>query len=323
MTEPEIRSIVEKQRAYFDGGATLSVQNRIQALNNMRVWIEKNGDAICAALRADLGKSAFESFMCEAGMVLSEIRFLLRNIRRLSAPKKARTPLAQFPSRSFVLSVPKGVVLIMSPWNYPFMLTAEPLADALAAGNCAVVKPSAYSPASSALLERMIAECFPPEFVAMVKGGRAENTALLKEKFDHIFFTGSQTVGKDVMRAAAEYLTPVTLELGGKSPCVVCKDADLRLAARRIVFGKFLNCGQTCVAPDFVYCDESVRDSLLEELRRQIAVQFGAHPLENPDYGKIISRKHFDRILSLIEADRIYNLFCWPNISRKFLHLFE
>lgn len=306
MTEPEIRSIVEKQRAYFDGGATLSVQNRIQALNNMRVWIEKNGDAICAALRADLGKSAFESFMCEAGMVLSEIRFLLRNIRRLSAPKKVRTPLAQFPSRSFVLSVPKGVVLIMSPWNYPFMLTAEPLADALAAGNCAVVKPSAYSPASSALLERMIAECFPPEFVAMVKGGRAENTALLKEKFDHIFFTGSQTVGKDVMRAAAEYLTPVTLELGGKSPCVVCKDADLRLAARRIVFGKFLNCGQTCVAPDFVYCDESVRDSLLEELRRQIAVQFGAHPLENPDYGKIISRKHFDRILPLIEADRIF-----------------
>ena len=186
----------------------------------------------------------------------------------MPAKKSVRTPLAQFHSRSFKKPSPYGVTLIMSPWNYPFMLTLSPLVDALAAGNTAVVKPSAYSPHTSDMILQMLSQCFDPEYVAVVTGGRAENTCLLREHFDYIFFTGSQSVGKEVMRNAAEHLTPVTLELGGKSPCIVDKSADIKLAARRIVFGKYLNCGQTCVAPDYIYCHRSVKDRLVKEVQK-------------------------------------------------------
>ena len=259
-----------------------------------------------------------ESYMCETGLVLDEISYMLKHIRRFAREKRVRTPLAQFHSRSFKKPSPYGVTLIMSPWNYPFMLTLSPLADALAAGNTAVVKPSAYSPYTSEIIMKILSQCFDPQYVAVVTGGRAENTCLLREHFDYIFFTGSQAVGKEVMRNAAEHLTPVTLELGGKSPCIVDQSANIRLAARRIVFGKYLNCGQTCVAPDYIYCHRSVKDALVKEIKQQIQIQYGREPLHNPDYGKIINEKHFDRILGLIEERKTVH---GGNSDRKALRI--
>lgn len=305
MNEQEIKSIIKKQRAYFSSGATLDVNKRIEALKKLRSSILRHEADIHAALKQDLGKSNFESYMCETGMVLSEISYMIRHTRSFAREKAVRTPLAQFHSRSFQKPSPYGTVLIMSPWNYPFMLTLDPLADAIAAGNTAVLKPSAYSKATSEVICTIIRECFDESFVSVVTGGRAENTVLLEQHFDYVFFTGSQAVGKEVMRHAAEYLTPVTLELGGKSPCVVEKTANLKLAAKRIVFGKFLNCGQTCVAPDYIYCDRQIKDALLAEIKRQIRLQLGDSPLTNQEYGRIINEKHFSRICGLMNPDKI------------------
>lgn len=305
MTEQEINSLVNRQRKYFQTGATLPVSTRVSALRRLYNAISKHEKEINEALRKDLGKSGFESYMCETGMVLEELSYMLKHTPRFAREKRVRTPLAQFHSRSCQKPSPYGVTLIMSPWNYPFMLTLSPLADALAAGNTAVVKPSAYSPHTSDVIFRILSQCFEPKYVAVVTGGRAENTCLLREHFDYIFFTGSQTVGKEVMRNAAEHLTPVTLELGGKSPCIVDQTANIKLAARRIVFGKYLNCGQTCVAPDYIYCHRSVKDKLVSEVKKQIQKQYGKQPLSNPDYGKIINEKHFDRILGLIDKKKV------------------
>ena len=305
MTEQEIKSLVNRQRKYFQTGATLPVSTRVSALRRLYNAISKHEKEINEALRKDLGKSGFESYMCETGMVLEELSYMLKHTPRFAREKRVRTPLAQFHSRSCQKPSPYGVTLIMSPWNYPFMLTLSPLADALAAGNTAVVKPSAYSPHTSDVILRILSQCFEPKYVAVVTGGRAENTCLLREHFDYIFFTGSQTVGKEVMRNAAEHLTPVTLELGGKSPCIVDQTANIKLAARRIVFGKYLNCGQTCVAPDYIYCHRSVKDKLVSEVKKQIQKQYGKQPLSNPDYGKIINEKHFDRILGLIDKKKV------------------
>lgn len=305
MTEKEINDIVVKQRKYFQTGATLSVNARISGLRRLYAAVSQNEEKIHEALRKDLGKSGFESYMCETGLVLEEISYMLKHIRGFSRKKRVHTPLSQFHSRSYKKPSPYGVTLIMSPWNYPFMLTLSPLVDALAAGNTTVVKPSAYSPHTSNVIQNILSKCFEPQYVAVVTGGRAENTCLLREHFDYIFFTGSQSVGKEVMRNAAEHLTPVTLELGGKSPCIVDQTADIKLAAKRIVFGKYLNCGQTCVAPDYVYCHRSVKDRLIKEVQAQIQKQYGKEPLQNPDYGKIINGKHFDRILGLIDEKKI------------------
>ena len=305
MNPQEIASIVSAQRAYFDSGATLPVEFRIDALKRLRTAIQSNEARIAEAIRADLGKSAFESYMCESGLVLSEISCMLRHIRSYSRERRVRTPLAQFASRSYISPAPSGVTLIMSPWNYPLLLTLDPLVDAIAAGNTAVVKPSAYSPNTSALLAELIAECFPPEYVAVITGGRAENACLLEEKFDFIFFTGSASVGRLVLEKAAPKLTPVALELGGKSPCIVDASADLKLAARRIVFGKYLNCGQTCVAPDYILCDAKVKDQLIALLKAEIRRQYGDDWCTNANYGKIINEKHFDRICGLIDPDKL------------------
>lgn len=304
MTEQEIKDLVTRQRKYFQTGATLPVSVRVDALKRLYGVISGCEKEIHTALKRDLGKSGFESYMCETGLVLEEISYMLKHIHRFSREKNVRTPLAQFHSRSFKKPSPYGVTLIMSPWNYPFMLTLSPLVDALAAGNTAVVKPSAYPPHTSDVILQILSQCFDPEYVAVVTGGRAENTCLLREHFDYIFFTGSQSVGKEVMRNAAEHLTPVTLELGGKSPCIVDKSADIKLAARRIVFGKYLNCGQTCVAPDYIYCHRSVKDKLIKEVQKQIQKQYGKQPLRNPNYGKIINEKHFDRLLGLIDKNK-------------------
>ena len=281
------------------------IEKRIHALKKLKTCIQKNEAEIATALEADLGKSNFESYMCETGLVLSEISYMLKHIRRFTREKRVHTPLSQFHSRSFTKPGPYGVVLIMSPWNYPVLLTLDPLIDAIAAGNTAVVKPSAYAPCTFDVMKTMIEECFPAHYVAVVDGGRAENQALLQQRFDMIFFTGGKTVGREVLRHAAEYLTPVTLELGGKSPCIVDSTAKIRLAAKRIVFGKYLNCGQTCVAPDYILCDKRIRDELITAILAEIEKQFGKEPLKNPNYGKIINEKHFERILGLINGEKL------------------
>ena len=305
MTEQQIAQVLESQRRFFSTGKTLPRAFRAKALEDLQNAILRHEEEINAALKADLGKGAVESYMCETGMTLSELSWMRRHLAGLMRGHTVMTPLAQFAAHSFRSPSPYGNVLIMSPWNYPLMLTLEPLIDALAAGNTAVVKPSAYAPATSAVIQKLIAECFDPEYVFVVTGGRAENQALLNQKFDKIFFTGGKTVGREVLRHAAEYLTPVTLELGGKSPCIVDATANIRLAAKRIVFGKYLNCGQTCVAPDYLYCEASIRNELVQAIREEITAQFGADPLQNENYGKIINQKHFDRILGLIDPAKV------------------
>ena len=299
-----IEEILEQQRAYFHSGATLPVSFRIENLKKLYAAVQKYEREIGEALTEDLGKSDFEGFMCETGLVLSELHYMIRHTRKFARERRVHTPLAQFTSRSYQKPTPYGNTLIMSPWNYPFLLTIDPLADAIAAGNTAIIKPSAYSPATSAVIKKLISECFDPRYVAVVTGGREENAMLLEQKFDFVFFTGSQSVGKEVLRHTAETLTPAVLELGGKSPCIVDSTAKLPLAAKRIVFGKFINCGQTCVAPDYILCQRSVKDRLMEELCRQIKLQYGESPLLNPDYGKIINEKQFARICCLIDRDK-------------------
>ena len=304
MTEQDIEKLIKEQNKYFNSGLTRSYESRLFSLKALKRAILSNEDELCRALKEDLGKSRAEAFMCEIGLAISEINWLIKHLRGLMRKKHVLTPLAQFAATSFRSPSPYGNVLIISPWNYPLLLTLEPLADALAAGNTAILKPSAYAPATSEIIKNMIEKCFAPGLVAVVTGGRTENQALLKQKFDKIFFTGSKDVGKEVMRNAAEHLTPVTLELGGKSPCIVEKSAKVGLAARRIVFGKFLNCGQTCVAPDYVLCDESIRESLVSAIKKEITLQFGSKPLENPDYGKIVNEKHFNRLKGLINEEK-------------------
>lgn len=305
MTEQEIRQILEKQHRLFQEGATLPVSFRLSQLQKLKDGIRRYEEKLDQALEADLGKSRMESYMCEIGLTLSELTWMQKHLRSLVREKRVSTPLAQFAARSFRSPSPYGTVLIMSPWNYPVLLTLEPLIDAIAAGNTVVIKPSAYAEHTSAVLKEMLKECFPSEYVAVVTGGRAENKALLEQRFDKIFFTGGKTVGREVLRHAAEYLTPVTLELGGKSPCIVDKSAKIPLAAKRIVFGKYLNCGQTCVAPDYILCDRTVYAELILALQKEITTQFGEDPLKNPDYGKIINQKHYDRIMGLIDADKV------------------
>lgn len=305
MKENEIKKMIEVQRAYFQTGATLSLKKRIFALKKLYQYISEHQVEIEKALEIDLGKSNSESYMCEVGLTLSEITYMIRHLPKFAKEKTVPTPLAQFASRSFVKSVPYGTVLIMSPWNYPFLLSMEPLVDAIAAGNTCIIKPSAYSLETSKVLVKIVRNCFKPEYVNIVTGGREENSCLLRQKFDYIFFTGSQAVGKEVLRNAAKYLTPVTLELGGKSPCIVDETANIKLAAKRIVFGKYLNCGQTCVAPDYIYCHESIKEKLVNAIKHEIKKQYGKDVLLNKNYGKIINKKHFDRLLGLIDTKKV------------------
>ena len=305
MTSEEIKNLLEKQRKYYKSGATIPVDFRIKQLKKLYATVKKYQTEVNDALTADLGKSHFEGFMCESGLVLSEISYMIRHTKKFAKRKTVYTPITNFASHSFKQPVPYGNTLIMSPWNYPFLLTFDPLADAIAAGNTVIVKPSAYSPATSKIIEKIISECFAPEYVATVTGGRAENATLLEQKFDFVFFTGSQAVGKEVLRHTAEHLTPAVLELGGKSPCIVDESANIKLAAKRIVFGKYLNCGQTCVAPDYILCESSIKDKFIYEVIKQIKKQYGDNPLENENYGKIINEKHFERLCGLIDKNKI------------------
>lgn len=301
----EIEKTVEAQRAYFLKGETKSYEFRLQALKKLHEAIEKNEPLINKALKSDLNKSGFESFMTEIGMTQSELCYAIKHLKSWMKVKRVSTPLANFHARSFVLSEPFGVALIMSPWNYPFMLCMDPLIGAIAAGNCTILKPSNYSPATSAVISKIIRENFSPEYITVVEGGREQNSALLDQRFDYIFFTGGVTVGKIVMEKASKYITPVTLELGGKSPCIVDKTADLPLAAKRLVFGKYLNSGQTCVAPDYLFVHSSVKKEFLEYIKKNITEMYGKNPLDSPDYPKMINKKHFDRVLGLINGQNV------------------
>lgn len=305
MTEQEIKDILQQQNHFFSSGKTIPAEFRLKQLESLKEAMIRHEADLAAALKEDLGKSRMESYMCEIGLTLSELTWMQKHLRSLMRSKRVSTPAAQFAAKSFRSPSPYGTVLIMSPWNYPVLLTLDPLIDAIAAGNTAVVKPSAYAPCTFDVMKTMIEECFPAHYVAVVDGGRAENQALLQQRFDMIFFTGGKTVGREVLRHAAEYLTPVTLELGGKSPCIVDSTAKIRLAAKRIVFGKYLNCGQTCVAPDYILCDKRIRDELITAILAEIEKQFGKEPLKNPNYGKIINEKHFERILGLINGEKL------------------
>lgn len=298
-----IKEIVAKQRAFYLSGATRSFEFRQKALRKLQSALRENEDKIAEALVKDLGKPPFESYMSETGMVLDELRYQLKHLRGWMRDKRVRTPLAQFHSVSFVSPEPYGVVLIMSPWNYPILLCLDPMIGAISAGNCAVVKPSAYTPATSQMIADILAEIYPPEYVAVIQGGRQENTALLEQKFDYIFFTGSVGVGKVVMEAAAKHLTPVTLELGGKSPTIIDASADLSLAARRIAFGKILNGGQTCVAPDYVLIEESVRDEFIEHFRSVLEEFFPDGNYE--DMARIVNEKHYQEKKELLLGQKV------------------
>lgn len=301
----QIDRVVELQRQFFDSGKTRNVSFRIRMLERLEQSVLACEKELCAAMKKDLGKSETEAYMCEIGLTLSELRYVRRHMRAWTREHSVKTPLAQFHGRSFTVQEPYGIVLIMSPWNYPVLLTLEPLIGAIAAGNCCVLKPSAYAPKTSRVLADMIGRIFPKRYVAVIEGGRQENQSLLEQKFDYIFFTGGVAVGKFVMEKASVNLTPVTLELGGKSPCVVDRTADLRCAARRIVFGKYLNCGQTCVAPDYVLVERAVHDKLVAEIKKEIRRMFGNEPLKNERYGKIINRKHFERLCALIDPKKV------------------
>lgn len=311
---PFIEEIVSRQRAYFDAQKTKEYRVRMEHLRKLSDCIHKYEKEIFEALYKDLNKAPFECYATEIGIVLDEIRYLQKHLAKWMRPEHVKTPVTQFPGRSFRISEPYGVVLIMAPWNYPFQLAMCPLAGAVAAGNCAVIKPSAYAPHTSELIAKMIRENFPEQLISVVQGGREENTELLKQRFDYIFFTGGVTVGKLVMEAAAKHLTPVTLELGGKSPCIVDETADIRLTARRLVWGKYLNAGQTCVAPDYLLVQSSVRDCLIEAMKKEIRSQFGKDPLKNKDYPKIINEKHLARLKGLLKDT---DILCGGKISEE------
>ncbi len=304
MDSATLDAALAAQRGYFASGATLALEARRAALRRLYGELRRREGDVAAALRADLGKCPEEAYMCETGLLLGGIRYLERHLPALMRARRAPTPLTQFRARSFVSPSPLGAVLIISPWNYPFLLSLGPLAAAVAAGNTAVLKPGASAPASAALIAEIIRSAFPPEHVLAVTGGREENAGLLDARFDRIFFTGGAAAGREVLRRAAEHLTPVTLELGGKSPCIVDGTADIALAARRIACGKLINCGQTCVAPDYVLCDARVETELLSalaaEFRRQCPDALG-----DENYGHMVNARHFERVRALIDPQKV------------------
>lgn len=297
-----ISEIVLYQRKYFESGKTRTLAFRLDALRKLQTALRENEDQINAAIMSDLHKSAFETYFTETGMVLDELSFHIKHLSKWSKQKHVKTPLAQFHSRSFIAPEPYGVALIMSPWNYPLQLCLEPLVGAISAGCCAVVKPSAYAPATSRTVAKLLSGIYPPEYIAVIEGGRRENCALLDETFDYIFFTGSVSVGKQVMAAASKHLTPVTLELGGKSPVIVDETANIPLAAARIAFGKVLNAGQTCVEPDYLFIHESVKDAFIKEYAASLERFFPNGDFS--EYPHIINDKHYNRLINLIKKEK-------------------
>lgn len=313
--QQNLGNLFQKQKAFFQSGGTRSYESRVRQLNLLEELILKNEKAIVQSLYEDLRKPEVESFTSEIAFLIEEIRFTRKHLKRWMQRRSVQTPLHLQPGRSQIYREPLGVVLVIGPWNYPFQLAIAPLIGAIAAGNCVIVKPSELAPATSALIRRLLSETFASEWIGVVEGGVSETTELLRLPFDHIFFTGSTTVGRVVMRAAAENLTPVTLELGGKSPTIVTEHADLELAARRIVWGKFVNAGQTCVAPDYVFVRDEVAERWLQLVKKYLVEFFGDSPQSSADYGRIINARNFDRLQSLISEKNAWcGGYCEPDL---------
>jgi len=298
-------SLIGKQRAFFESRVTYPLAFRVEQLKALQRAIESSERDLLDALHADLRKPSIEAFVSEIAFVQSDISHALRHLKRWIRVQRRRTPPIAWFGRSLVYPEPYGVALIISPWNYPFQLLFSPLVGAIAAGNCVCLKPSELAPRTSAVIARMVSEVFPSEYVTVVEGGREVVEALLRERFDHVFFTGSTTVGRAVMEAAAQHLTPVTLELGGKCPCIVCSDVNVDTAARRIMWGKCLNAGQTCVAPDFVLVDRRIKELLLEAMERALHRFFGKSVQSSRDFGRIVNLRHFNRLVSYLSQGRI------------------
>lgn len=303
LTQAPVKDIIRKQREFFATGTTKDVDWRIAQLKKLKQAVVDHQEAIVKAVKADLGRPDFEAYFEIAS--ISEINYALKNLKSWVKPKKVSTGIEQFPASARIYPEPLGVVLIISPWNYPFQLMISPLVGAMAAGNCAVLKPSEIAANTSKVIADIIQKNFDPDYIAVVEGGVEVSQQLLEEKFDHIFFTGGTAIGKVVMQAAAKHLTPVTLELGGKSPCIVDADVDLKHTAKRITWGKYLNAGQTCIAPDYLLVDRRIKSDLLTEIKKCVEEFYGDDPAQSPDYGRIISRRHFERLEPLLKEGEI------------------
>lgn len=301
----DIKAAIALQREFFATGKTKSYEFRKTQLEKLERLIKEHDQIILDALHKDLRKPAIEAFGSEVLVTTSEIKYILKHLRAWMKPQKVSTPLNLFPSSSYIHTEPLGVVLIVAPWNYPFSLTIQPLLGAIAAGNCAILKPSEHTPNTSRVIAQIINNNFDPSFITVIEGGIETNQALLAEKFDHIFFTGGTAIGKIVMAAAAKHLTPVTLELGGKSPCIVDATCDLEITAKRIIWGKFYNCGQTCIAPDYLLVQKSIKPILLEKLISYIKTFFGDNPQQSADLGRIVNERQFDRLVGLLDEGKI------------------
>jgi aldehyde dehydrogenase (NAD+) len=320
-----IAEIITKQRQYFATGITQSLDYRLSQLKLLKQVIQGHQNEIITALQQDLGKPKFEAYTSEVLILLEEINFVIQHLREWMKPQRAKISLGQFPARGLIYPQPLGVVLIIAPWNYPFQLLVNPLIGAIAAGNCAIVKPSELAPHTASLISKLIGENFNPGLVTAIEGGVEVSEALLAEKFDHIFFTGSTRVGKIVMAKAANHLTPVTLELGGKSPCIIDRDVDIKVAAKRVAWGKFFNCGQTCIAPDYVLIHATIYDQFKEALQTAVREFYGEDPQQSPDYGRIINQRHWDRLVNFLTDGEIViggkhdreNLYIAPTIVDK------
>lgn len=314
MTGDQISNIQDRQLQFYLSGKTRLPEFRTAQLKKLKLAIREHEDEAVKALHTDLGKSDFEGFTAEVGFIYDELKCAIKNLQRWSKPRPVSTPLLLQPANSKIYPQPKGEVLIIGPWNYPFQLVLAPLIGSIAAGNVAVLKPSEMAPATAAVIRKIIEKAFSPDFCAIIDGGAEVTTELLTKKWDHIFFTGSVPVGRIVMRAAAEHLTPVTLELGGKSPCIVHEDADVDISAKRLVWGKFYNAGQTCVAPDYLLVHESIVKALMERMKHYIKAFYGDDPKASPDYSHIINQKHYDRLMKLIDEKKV---FCGGNGDRN------
>ncbi|MDX5421985.1 MAG: aldehyde dehydrogenase [Hymenobacteraceae bacterium] len=301
-SQERIQQLVRRQHGFFASGRTLNLNFRREKLRALHAAITQHEQELFDAMYADFRKPEMESYTTEVGFVEQELKLTLKQLKQWAKPRKVKESLINFPAKSYIYTEPYGVALIIGPWNYPFQLLFNPLIGAMAAGNCVILKPSELTPSTSAVIAKLIRESFDEEYVAAVEGGVETSQRLLQERYNYIFFTGSTQVGKVIMKAAAEHLTPVTLELGGKSPAIVADDADLELTARRITWGKLLNVGQTCVAPDYVLVQEDVKEELIQQIIQCVKDFYGENPAESPDYARIINDRHFDRLKGYLSS---------------------
>ncbi|HFU6606200.1 aldehyde dehydrogenase [Bacillus cereus group sp. TH43LC] len=304
MNQIDINNILEEHKEFFHTGATKTLQFRLEQLRKLKDGIQRYEKRIIKALHQDLGKSEFEAYVTEVGFLLDSINNTMKNLKKWMKPEKVKTPFTLWPAKSFIMKEPYGTVLIIGPYNYPFQLLIEPLIGVIATGNCAVLKPSENTPHITSVVNELISELFDKSYVRVIEGEKETTSTLIHAPFDYIFFTGSVQVGKIVMEAAAKNLVPVTLELGGKSPVIVDKTANIDLAAKRIVWGKLLNTGQTCIAPDYMMVHSDVKEELISKMKETIVNYYGENSMQSKDYGRIVNERQFDRLASIIEQDK-------------------